>query len=51
MIVYLNEGIDDVKPKNLTTVGALRLYLPNETLDVVPRMGRAVIFKSEIIEI
>ena len=26
------------------------MYLPDKILDVVPRMGRALIFKSEVIE-
>ena len=31
-------------------MGALRLYLPTGYVDVVPRLGRAILFKSEIIE-
>ena len=34
-------------------MGALRLFLPTESteyIDVVPRMGRAILFKSEIVE-
>ena len=31
-------------------MGALRLFLPTEYIDIVPRMGRAVLFKSEVIE-
>lgn len=31
-------------------VGQLRVYLKNEILDVVPRMGRVIMFKSEMIE-
>ena len=31
-------------------MGELRLYLPEKIVDVVPRMGRAVIFKSEVLE-
>ena len=31
-------------------LGELRLYFPDRIVDVVPRMGRVVIFKSEAIE-
>ena len=31
-------------------MGALRLFLPDGYINVVPRMGRAVLFKSEVIE-
>ena len=31
-------------------MGALRLYLPTGHTDVVPRLGRAILFKSEIVE-
>ena len=31
-------------------MGALRLYLPTGYVDVIPRLGRAILFKSEIIE-
>ena len=31
-------------------MGELRLYLPKKIVDIVPRMGRAVIFKSEVLE-
>ena len=31
-------------------MGALRLFLPTEYIDIVPRMGRAVLFKSEVVE-
>ena len=31
-------------------MGALRLFLPDKYIDIVPRMGRVVLFKSEIVE-
>ena len=31
-------------------MGALRLFLPDKYIDIVPRMGRAVLFKSEVVE-
>jgi len=51
VLVYLNNNIDEVReayqePK----LGELRLYLPEKIIDVTPRMGRAIIFKSEVVE-
>ena len=31
-------------------MGELRMYLPDKIIDVVPRMGRAIIFKAESVE-
>ena len=31
-------------------MGAVRLILEDENIDVMPRMGRALLFKSEIVE-
>ena len=31
-------------------MGALRLYLSKGYIDVVPRMGRAIIFRSDMLE-
>lgn len=51
MIIFLNEeGIDEARENNPQTMGALRLFLPEGYIDVLPRMGRAVLFKSEIVE-
>ena len=51
MIIFLNEeGLDEARKNNPGSMGALRLYLPGNYIDVVPRMGRVVIFKSEIVE-
>lgn len=51
VLVYLNPELDQVKAANpQAKLGELRLYLPKKIVDVVPRMGRAVIFKSEILE-
>ena len=50
-MIYLNDELDQLTSENKKAkLGELRLYLPDQILDVVPRMGRAVIFKSEIIE-
>jgi SM-20-related protein len=36
-----------VKDKKL---GELRLYLDDSIIDIVPRIGRTIIFKSELVE-
>ncbi len=43
VIAYLNQ---EIGPKK----GELRLYLEKQIVDVVPRMGRVIVFKSERIE-
>ena len=51
MIVFLNEeGLDEMRESDPLHMGALRLYLPTGNVDVVPRLGRAIIFKSEALE-
>ena len=51
MLIYLNDELDQVKASNEEAkLGELRLYLPNKIIDVTPRLGRAIIFKSEVIE-
>ena len=51
VLVYLNPDLDTVQSSDpQAKMGELRLYLPKKIVDVVPRMGRAVIFKSEEIE-
>ena len=48
VLVYLNPDLEKVKkPKKL---GELRLFLHDKVIDVVPHIGRVVIFKSEKIE-
>lgn len=50
-IVYLNDGLDAVKAENeKAKLGELRIYQNDKIVDVVPRIGRAVIFKSEAVE-
>ena len=51
VLVYLNPDLDSIKSSDpQAKMGELRLYLPKKIVDVVPRMGRAVIFKSEVLE-
>ena len=51
LIIFLNEeGVDEQRESDPLHMGALRLYLPTEYIDVVPRMGRAILFKSQILE-
>ena len=45
VITYLN---DEVPPKSKK--GELRLYLKDRIVNIVPRMGRSIIFKSETVE-
>jgi len=35
---------------NQKHLGELRLYLPDKIIDVVPHIGRTIIFKSEHVE-
>ena len=46
MVIFLNEDIND---QDTTAQGSLRLFYPDSStdVDIVPRMGRAVLFKSE----
>jgi SM-20-related protein len=46
LITYLNPQIDT----SSTNQGELRLYLPDKILDVVPHLGRTIVFKSEVVE-
>ena len=51
MVIFLNEeGLDEARENHPLKMGALRLFLPDGYINVVPRMGRAVLFKSEVIE-
>ena len=51
MIIFLNEdGLDELRESDPLHMGALRLFFPTEFIDIVPRMGRAILFKSEIVE-
>lgn len=50
VIAYLNPDIDTVLETKGNKAGELRLYLANKIVDVMPRMGRIIIFKSELIE-
>ena len=51
MVIFLNDNIDEVQSSPTKHNGMLRLYPNGETIDGVvdisPRMGRAVMFKSE----
>ena len=51
MIIFLNDNIDEIYKLPEAGSGALRLY-PNGdrsegVVDISPRLGRAVLFKSE----
>ena len=51
MVIFLNDNIDEVQATPRTQMGELRLY-PNGVdvdgvVDIVPRLGRAVLFRSE----
>lgn len=46
VITYLNPEIDPTS-KN---IGELRLFLPDKIIDVVPFIGRTIVFKSEVVE-
>ena len=49
--IFLNEdGLDEQRESDPLHMGALRLFLPDKYIDIVPRMGRAVLFKSEVVE-
>lgn len=51
MVVFLNDDLDQVREKSTAKMGSLRLYSEgsplHEVYDVIPRLGRAVLFKSE----
>ena len=48
VLVYLNPDLD--KAENKKQLGELRLYLEDKIIDIVPHIGRVVIFKSEKVE-
>ena len=48
VIVYLNPDLD--KMKGPDGLGELRLYLPDKIVDVMPHMGRIIVFRSDQIE-
>ena len=51
MVIFLNEeGLDKMRESDPLHMGALRIYDTTGYVDVVPRLGRVVLFKSEIIE-
>ena len=52
MVVFLNDDLDKVREVSTAKMGTLRLFSEGndplaEVYDIVPRMGRAVLFKSE----
>ena len=47
MITYLNAGLDELPMKDR---GNLKLYLEDEIVQIVPRLGRTILFKSELME-
>ena len=52
LVVLLNDGLDVENPEASTqTRGGLRLYTKGDSLDgvvdILPRVGRAVLFRSE----
>ena len=51
MVIFLNDNLDQVQASPEMHTGMLRLYPKGESIDEVvdisPRMGRAVLFKSE----
>ena len=52
LVVFLNDGLDVENPEASTqTRGGLRLYTKGDSLDgvvdILPRVGRAVLFRSE----
>ena len=52
LVIFLNDGLDLENPDaNTQTRGGLRLYTQGDSLDgvvdIMPRVGRAVLFRSE----
>ena len=52
MIVFLNDDLDQVQSSPTAEMGMLRLYPKGDdsiegVVDISPRLGRAVLFKSE----
>ena len=51
MMIFLNDDLDQVRQISTAKMGSLRLYSEgsplDEVYDVIPRLGRAVLFKSE----
>ena len=51
MIIFLNDNLDEVYSLPNAKKGMLRLYPKGESIedvvDISPRLGRAVLFKSE----
>jgi len=49
VIVYLNP-LHEINKAEKKQRGELRLYLEKEIVDVIPHMGRVIIFQSEKVE-
>ena len=51
LVIFLNDNLDEVRSFRNTQDGILRLYPNGESVegvvDISPRLGRAVLFKSE----
>ena len=51
MIIFMNDGLDEIRESPDAKMGALRLFTKGDTfegvVDIIPRIGRAVLFKSE----
>ena len=46
VITYMNQELGEDKEQR----GDLRLYLTDKIVDVAPRMGRTIVFKSFVLE-
>ena len=51
MIVFMNDGLDEIRESPEAKMGSLRLFTKGDhyegVVDIIPRIGRAIIFKSE----
>ena len=48
LVVFLNDNLDQVQSSPTAQMGMLRLFPKGEgVVDISPRLGRAVLFKSE----
>ena len=51
MVIFLNEDLNQSQSSSMEQMGMLRLYTKSDSVDgivdISPRIGRAVLFKSE----
>ena len=51
LVIFMNDDLDKIRESPLAKMGSLRLFTKGDTyegvVDIIPRIGRAILFKSE----